>query len=96
MGFLLLIVIFKPTELKHRRVFNTVSFSITYANSKITHPKWNRIALEKLVLTGFSDVSRSTSIEQRKKTENQNLVIQKLKNFYMMLNKKSRHFQNKC
>lgn len=46
---------------------------------KITHPKRNQIAPEKLVLTGFSDVSRSTLIKQRKKAKNQNLAIQKLK-----------------
>lgn len=48
---------------------------------KVTHPEWNQIALETLVVPGGSDVSRSTLIIQRKKAENQNLVIQKLKYF---------------
>lgn len=58
-----------------------LSASPMQTEGKVTHPKWNQIALQKLVLTGFSDLSRSTLIKQRKKAENQNLVIQKLKYF---------------
>lgn len=55
----------------------------------ITHPNWNQAAPEKLVLTGFSVVSGSTLIKQRKKVGNQNLVTQKFMYFfYMMLNEK--------
>lgn len=56
-----------------------ISASPMQTVGKITHPKWNQIAPEKLVLTGFSDVCRSTLMKQRKKAKNQNLAIQKLK-----------------